>query len=122
MITPHAGEFERLTGHGASYRAAAELAQQSGATVLLKGGPTFVMSADDRWVVTSGGPELATIGTGDVLAGTIGALWAAGLSGPVAARSGAYWHGRAGRRLAATRTVTADRLLDEIGIVTRRPV
>ncbi|MDE0169708.1 MAG: NAD(P)H-hydrate dehydratase [bacterium] len=119
VITPHTGEFSRLTGRVASYREAVRLADTTGVTVLLKGAPTFVMGAE-RWVVNSGGPELSTIGTGDVLAGMIGAFWAAGLDGPAAARSGAFWHGRAAAELQRTRTVTADLLADHIAETTRR--
>lgn len=120
IITPHAGEFHRLTGERASHGAARDVAERAGLVVLLKGGPTFVMSPGDRWIVTSGGPELATIGTGDVLAGAIAALWAAGLVPAEAARSGAYWHGRAGAELQRRRTVTADRLVEHLAVVTRR--
>ncbi len=119
VITPHAGEFERLTGHAATYRQAIQVAESTGATVLLKGSPTFVMGSK-RWAINTGGPELATIGTGDVLAGMIGAFWAAGaLNGEEAARSAAYWHGRAGSDLAAQRTVTADRLVEQVAVTTR---
>ncbi len=119
IITPHAGEFFRLTGRTAAYQEAMRLAENSGVTVLLKGAPTFVMGAQ-RWVVNSGGPELATIGTGDVLAGMIGAFRAVGLDGPTAARSAAYWHGRAAADLQRTRTVTADQLVDHLALTTRR--
>ena len=114
VITPHAGEFERLTGEKADYRAAVELPDAAGLVVVLKGNPTFVLGSE-RWVVSTGGPELATIGTGDVLAGMIGALWARGLDGDAAARSAAFWHGRAGAGLAATRSVTAESLASEVG-------
>lgn len=119
IVTPHTGEFVRLTGREASYRAAIRLADDTGVTVLLKGAPTFVMGAE-RWVVNSGGPELATIGTGDVLAGMIGAFRAAGLDSSVAARSAAFWHGRAAADLQSTRTVTADQLVDHLPAATRR--
>ena len=120
VITPHTGEFQRLTGRAATYQEAARLAGDTGATVLLKGAPTFVMGGE-RWLVNSGGPELATIGTGDVLAGMIGAFWAAGIGGGAeAARSAAYWHGRAASDLAARRTVTADLLVEQVAITTRR--
>ena len=66
-------------------------------------------------MVREGGPELATIGTGDVLAGWVAALWARGLSPGAAARSAAFWHGRAGAALSARRTVTADALSEEVG-------
>lgn len=114
IITPHAGEFERLTGETAHYRAAMAVPDKAGTVVLLKGNPTFVLGAE-QWVITTGGPELATIGTGDVLAGMIGALWARGLDGETAARSGAFWHGIAGSTLARRRTVTAEELVLSVG-------
>jgi NAD(P)H-hydrate epimerase len=114
VITPHAGEFKRLTGADASYQTAATVPDETGAVVLLKGNPTFVLGAE-WWVVTTGGPELATIGTGDVLAGVVAALWACGLDGGTAARSGAFWHGVAGADLASRRTVTATGLAETIG-------
>jgi ADP-dependent NAD(P)H-hydrate dehydratase / NAD(P)H-hydrate epimerase len=115
VITPHAGEFERLTGRPPSYSGARDLANRIGATVLLKGNPTFVTDGGVPWLVNTGGPELATIGTGDVLAGMTAALLAGGHDPVVAARAAAYWHGRAGADLARTRVVTALRLVEEIG-------
>ncbi len=116
IITPHAGEFERLTGETADYVAAMTLPDKAGAVVLLKGNPTFVLGVE-QWVVTTGGPELATIGTGDVLAGMIAALWAAGLDAEEAARSAAFWHGIAGAELDSRRTVTAEELVATVGEV-----
>lgn len=110
ILTPHAGEFRRLAGVGADPATAVSFAADTGTVVVLKGNPTFVTSGGAPWVVDSGGPELATIGTGDVLSGMIGALWSRGLSPLAAARSAAYWHGRAGAALAAEGVLTADRL------------
>ena len=115
IVTPHAGEFRRLTGVEAGPVAAAEFARETDATVLLKGNPTFVADGTATWVVTSGGPELATIGTGDVLTGMVAAYAAAGLPSEIAARSAAFHHGRAGAELARVRTVTATGLVDEVG-------
>ena len=106
IITPHSGEFLRLTGDNAGPDTAAAFAREAGTIVVLKGNPTFV-AGEETWVIGSGGPELATIGTGDVLAGFIAALWARGLPADIAARSGAFRHGLAGRDLAASGTVTA---------------
>jgi hydroxyethylthiazole kinase-like uncharacterized protein yjeF len=89
VLTPHAGEFERLTGRPPSYSGARELADRIGATVLLKGNPTFVTDGGVPWLVNTGGPELATIGTGDVLAGMTAALLAGGHDPAVAARAAA---------------------------------
>jgi NAD(P)H-hydrate epimerase len=114
VITPHAGEFERLTDGAASAEAAFALADEIGSTVVLKGSPTFI-AGSERWAVDSGGPELATIGSGDVLAGMIGALVARGMQPEAAARTAAYRHGLAGSALARITSVTATGLLEEIG-------
>lgn len=114
IVTPHAGEFTRLVGEPASPGSAAALAARVGPIVVLKGAPTFVMGAE-RWVVVSGGPELATIGTGDVLAGMVGALVSRGCDPEIAARAAAHRHGLAGRSLAELTTVTATGLARHIG-------
>jgi hydroxyethylthiazole kinase-like uncharacterized protein yjeF len=114
VLTPHAAEWRRLSDAPPSYRGVSGARGDSDLTILLKGSPTFVVDDTIR-AVTTGGPELATIGTGDVLAGMIGALMARGIPGSHAAVSAAYWHGVAGAELAATGTVTADRLADAIG-------
>jgi NAD(P)H-hydrate epimerase len=119
IITPHAGEFVRMTGDEATHVAASNLARAQDVTVLLKGNPTIVAGVGTPWVVTEGGPELATIGTGDVLTGTVAALWARGLDPDRAAYAGAFWHGRAGRSLADWTIVTAEELVGEIGVVLR---
>ncbi len=113
IITPHAGEFGRITGEPAGYEAASRLAAQTGAVVLLKGSPT-IAAGRDPWVITTGGPELATLGTGDVLTGMIAALVARGLDVEAAGRSAAHRHGRAGAALAARESVTASGLVEEI--------
>lgn len=114
VVTPHAGEFERITGAGGGAYSVRAFANKKGITVLLKGNPTLISDGGLPILVTTGGPELASIGTGDVLAGMIGALWARGLEGTEAAVSGAYWHGVAAADLAEHRTVTADVLSDYV--------
>jgi hydroxyethylthiazole kinase-like uncharacterized protein yjeF len=101
VLTPHAGEYQRLAGapvgddRVASARA---LAAATGAVVLLKGPQTVVAEPSGRAAVTvNGGPWLATAGTGDVLAGIIGALMAQGVPPFEAAAGGAFLHGRAAR-------------------------
>lgn len=117
VITPHQGEFLRLTGETPSYAAAGELAAGTGSVVLLKGSPSFVANTGVTKVITSGGPELATIGTGDVLTGMVAAFLARGLQPSNAAASAAYWHGVAGRKLADRAIVTANSLAEEIAFV-----
>ncbi len=118
IMTPHAGEFARLTGDAPGHEAAMELARSTGAVVLLKGNPTFV-AGESLTVIDRGGPELASIGTGDVLAGSIAALVANGVDAEQAAAHGAYLHAEAGARLAVTTNVTAAALIDEVGRVVR---
>lgn len=114
VVTPHDGEFSRLAGFGPGTYAVRSLAAREKIVVLRKGHPTMISDGGLPVLVTSGGPELATIGTGDVLAGIIGALWARGLQPAEAAISAAYWHGVAGRELARHQTVIADVLSDYI--------
>jgi hydroxyethylthiazole kinase-like uncharacterized protein yjeF len=114
VVTPHAGEYARLTGLGAGTYSIRAYAREQEVTVLLKGNPTQITDGGLPVLVTTGGPELASIGTGDVLAGMIGALWARGLDPMTAAVSGAFWHGRAAGDLQSRGTVTADRLADHI--------
>ncbi len=114
VITPHDGEFKRVAGIGAGSYSIRAFATRHGITVLRKGSPTMVTDGCPPILVQTGGPELASIGTGDVLAGMIGALWARGLDGKTAAVSGAYWHGVAGAELARTQTVTAPALAEAI--------
>jgi hydroxyethylthiazole kinase-like uncharacterized protein yjeF len=113
LITPHANEFERLTGVdpsanplGAALRAAREL----GVTVLLKGVHTVVAAPDGRARINSTGTTwLSTAGTGDVLAGAAGALMAALVKRGMAAEdvaleagsAAAFLHGLAGQLAAS---------------------
>lgn len=100
VLTPHDGEFARLAGGppGADrIGAARDLAARLGAVVLLKGHLTVVAHPDGRVLLSdSGDARLATAGTGDVLAGVIGALAAQGMEPFEAAAAGACIHGRAG--------------------------
>ena len=100
VLTPHDGEFARLAGHAMGEDRIAEaraLAAESGAIVLLKGRTTVVAAPDGEVLVSIAGDQrLATAGTGDVLAGIIGALLACGVDPLRAAAGGAFLHGRAG--------------------------
>ena len=103
VCTPHLGEFRALAGDALAdeaandrWSAAARAAAKLKCTVLLKGVPTVI--ADLRGpehVVASGNPGLATGGSGDLLAGFIGAFLARGTAAAEAAALGAHALGRA---------------------------
>lgn len=114
VVTPHDAEFARLAGVGAGDYSCRAFAAREGVVVLRKGNPTMVTDGGLPVLVSTGGPELASIGTGDVLAGMIAALAGRGLTLTEAAVSAAYWHGVAGAELRKERTVTAVALLDRI--------
>lgn len=105
IITPHAGEFSRLfpgllEESGNKIDAVANAADQLGCAVLLKGADTVIASPGRRAVVNRhASADLATAGSGDVLAGLIGALVAQGMAGLGAASAAAWLHGDAARRL-----------------------
>lgn len=103
VITPHPGEAARLLGTDPARVQADRLAalkalvERTGATVVLKGAGTLVGAPGRPAAVSLGGnPGMATGGTGDVLAGMIGALLAQGLAPYDAARLGVYLHAAAG--------------------------
>lgn len=112
VLTPHPGEFARLrAGAGldpssdgdlsgddtARANAARNAAGAWGHVVVLKGARTVIADPDGQLIQAPfENPALGSGGTGDVLAGTIGALLAQGLAPGAAARIGVYLHGMAG--------------------------
>lgn len=106
VITPHPGEFARLVGSAAGVTdderaaAATAAAERMGHIVVLKGARTVIAAPDGRVAVAPfANAALATAGSGDVLAGTIGSLMAQRLAPFDAACLGAWLHGRAGERV-----------------------
>lgn len=129
VLTPHPGEFERLSGaktptdaEGRS-RVAAQFAKTCQVVLLLKGQGTVVTDGEQLFVNKTGNPGMATGGTGDVLTGIIAALLAQGMSPFEAACLGAHVHGLAGD-LAAERfgqvSLIASDLIDHLGEAFRR--
>jgi NAD(P)H-hydrate epimerase len=133
VITPHEGEFARLFGMPSSEVVldrvgfARKAASETGGVVLLKGPHTLVASPDGEVRVnTTGGPALATAGTGDVLTGAVAALLARGLDPADAASAAAYVHGVAGEMAGRTLgegTVAGDvaRMLPAAALTVREP-
>jgi NAD(P)H-hydrate epimerase len=123
ILTPHPGELQRLTGVSSKTRlaqidAAKSLSKESGAVIVVKGGPTVVVSAKQTWTNTTGNPGMATAGSGDVLTGIITSLLGQGLSTWDAARLGVWVHGLAGDLAAQQHSqpgMTCQEILDSIG-------
>jgi len=117
VLTPHPLEAARLLGCDAAtvqadrLRAASELARRFGAVVLLKGSGSVTAAPDEPpWINPTGNGRLATAGTGDVLAGLVGARLAQGQPPLEAARDAAWDHGRAAEHWPADRPLTAEAL------------
>lgn len=113
VLTPHDGEYEALMGvpPGADrLEAALRLARRGDCIALLKGPTTIVAAPDGRAAMSASGDQrLATAGTGDVLAGIVGAALARGGAGPsaddaatadplISTALAAHVHGRAALR------------------------
>jgi hydroxyethylthiazole kinase-like uncharacterized protein yjeF len=133
ILTPHPGEAARLLGKKISDRAAAalELARVSGGVAVLKGAGTLVCGGKTLLLNTSGGPELAKGGSGDVLAGLCAGFFAqAGTAGgftPATALQSAalavHLHGLCGELAAkkfTERCVLAGELLEFLPAAIRR--
>ena len=105
VLTPHVGEMSRLTGLETDEiladpaKAAEAAARRFGQTVCLKAGYTVATDGERTVVAEDAPPSLATAGSGDVFAGTIGALLAQGLPPLDAVGLATYVGGRAARRM-----------------------
>lgn len=121
-LTPHPLEAARLLACSAAevqhdrLAAARTLAQRFGCTVVLKGSGTVIASPEGAPVINpTGNARLATAGTGDVLAGMVGARLAQGESAFDAACAAVWLHGHAADTWPATQPLTASTLATAIG-------
>jgi hydroxyethylthiazole kinase-like uncharacterized protein yjeF len=123
IVTPHPGEMARLTGQTVEAvqsdrrGAATRFAEQTGATVVLKGAHTVVAKRGRVYVNDSGNPYMASGGAGDVLTGMVAGLLAQKTGAFDAARTTVYWHGLAADRApnaAGPGAVTAEDILDQL--------
>ena len=131
LLTPHPLEAARLlntTTHAVQFdrqRAAAQLASRFGATVVLKGSGTVIADPDGKIAINpTGGPALATPGSGDVLAGICGALLAQNWPTWEAALASVWMHGVAADELVRSGEgpigLTAGELIPQIRRVMNR--
>jgi NAD(P)H-hydrate epimerase len=111
VLTPHAGEFSRLTGLGRHeieadrIETALAFANKAGVYLILKGAPTVIAEpGGEAFVNSTGNPGLAKAGTGDILTGMVAAFIAQGMSPLEAALLGVYMHGLAGDLAASVKT------------------
>jgi NAD(P)H-hydrate epimerase len=111
VLTPHSGEMSRLVDRSVKAietnrsKTSRDFAHRYNCVLLLKGHQTVVASPEGKtYVNRTGNAGMATAGSGDVLTGMIAAFLGQGLSPFDAAKYGAYYHGRAGDRAAASRT------------------
>lgn len=117
VLTPHPLEAARLLGSSSTQvqadrlAAARALAQEFGCAVTLKGSGTVIAAPGELPRINpTGDARLATAGTGDVLAGLIGARLAAGEAAFEAASAAVYLHGQAADHWPARQALTADAL------------
>ncbi|MDY3282903.1 NAD(P)H-hydrate dehydratase [Dysosmobacter sp.] len=112
VLTPHDGEFARLTGRAVSevsqgdrVAMARQFAADHGCVLVLKGRRTVIAGPEGNVLVnTTGNSGLAKGGSGDVLTGVIASLLCQGATVMQAAACGVWLHGRAGDLAAAERT------------------
>jgi NAD(P)H-hydrate epimerase len=129
VLTPHAGEMSRISGKSIEqilddpFAAVQAVTRELGAVVVLKGAHSLIGLPDGRvYVNPSGNSGMATAGSGDILTGTIAAMYGLGLPLEGAVRAGVFLHGFAGDVAATDKGpdgITARDILDSLPAATR---
>lgn len=123
ILTPHAGEFSGLIGKSSEevinnfYELSTDFAKEYGTVLVLKNAPTIITNGKEFYINPTGKENLATAGTGDVLAGIISGIYSQNKNAVESAIAGAYIHGKCGDNLyksKASGSMTAGDLIPEI--------
>jgi NAD(P)H-hydrate epimerase len=123
IITPHYGEFSNLSGFNVDeikkdiVNISKTFAKKYNVILVLKNSPTIITDGDYFYINPSGKENLATIGTGDVLAGIISGLYSQIKEPLQSALLGVYIHGKCGdeiyRKTGNSSTIAGD-LIEKI--------